>query len=166
MPATVLPDGVPWPLFLAAGVGWLLLLLEDGRVELSRWGRPIDSGTDGKVHSVGGTGRRLGAAALTVAVIVPVILPSLDDGRFGGGSGDGSGGTGQGDASASARNVVTVNPITDLQRNLTQQEDSPVLFYTTDAQEPQYLRIATLDQFDGLTWTCLLYTSPSPRDRS
>ena len=44
-------------------------------------------------------GRRLGAAALTVAVIVPVILPSLDDGRFGGGgAGDGSGGSGSGDA--------------------------------------------------------------------
>ncbi len=153
VPATVLPDGVPWPLFLAAGVGWLILLLEDGRVALSRWGRPIDGGTDGKVHSIGGTGRRLGAAALTVAVIVPVILPSLDDGRFGGGSGDGSEGNGDGDSSASARTVITINPITDLQRNLTQQDDSSVLFYTTDAQTPQYLRIATLDQFDGNTWT-------------
>ncbi len=153
VPATVLPDGVPWPLFLAAGIGWLLLLLEDGRVELSRWGRPIDGGADGKVHSVGGTGRRLGAAALTVAVIVPVILPSLGDGRFGGGSGDGSGGDGSGASSPSARTVVTINPITDLQRNLTQQDDSAVLFYTTAAQTPQYLRIATLDKFNGTTWT-------------
>ncbi len=95
----------------------------------------------------------MGAAALTVAVIVPVILPSLDEGRFGGGSGENGSGTGEGDSSASPYNVVTINPITDLQRNLTQQDDSSVLFYTTDAQTPQYLRIATLDQFDGQTWT-------------
>lgn len=158
VPATVLPDGVPWPLFLAAGVGWLLLLLEDGRVELSRWGRLVDGRDEGiasgKVHSIGGTGRRLGAAALTVAVIVPVILPSLDDGRFGGGSGDTDAGSGGEDASASpVPQVVTVNPIADLQRNLSRQDDSPVLFYSTDAITPQYFRIATLDQFNGLTWT-------------
>lgn len=152
VPATVLPDGVPWPLFVAAGVGWLLLLLEDGRLELSRWGRPIEGGTGGRVHSVGGTGRRLGAAALTVAVIVPVILPSLDDGRFGGGAGDGSGGSGAGDASDSQQRVLTVNPITDLQRNLTQAEDTVVLYYTTTAPTPEYLRIATLDRFDGESW--------------
>ena len=152
VPATVLPDGVPWPLFVAAGVGWLLLLLEDGRLELSRWGRPIDAGAGGRVHSVGGTGRRLGAAALTVAVIVPVILPSLDDGRFGGGgTGDDSGGSGAGDAAGEQR-VLTVNPITDLQRNLTQAEDTVVLYYTTDATTPEYLRIATLDRFDGESW--------------
>lgn len=161
VPATVLPDGVPWPLFLAAGIGWLILLLEDGRVELARWGRPIDGRQDAatsgsgerSLHSVGGTGRRLGAAALTVAVLVPVILPSLDDGRFGGGSGDEGGGIGDGDGTPTAAPVVTVNPLTDLQRNLTRQEDTPVLFYTTDAQTPQYLRIATLDQFNGTTWT-------------
>ncbi len=154
VPATVLPDGVPWEWFLAAGVGWLILLLEDGRVELSRWGKSIDGGTDNKVHAIGGTGRRLGAAALAVAIVVPVILPSLGDGRFGGGSAsDQNGSGGVGGSSASATTVVTINPITDLQRNLTQQDDSPVLFYTTDAQTPQYLRIATLDQFDGTTWT-------------
>jgi transglutaminase-like putative cysteine protease len=154
VPATVLPDGVPWPLFVAAGVGWLILLLEDGRLELSRWGRPIEGDGDGTIHSIGGTGRRLGAAALTVAVIIPVILPSLDDGRFGGGSGDGSGASGgTGDSSATERRVITVNPLVDLQRDLTRAEDSEVLAYTTDAETPQYLRIATLDQFNGDTWT-------------
>ncbi len=154
VPATVLPDGVPWPLFVAAGVGWLILLLEDGRLELSRWGRPIEGGGDGTIHSIGGTGRRIGVAALTVAVIIPIILPSLEDGRFGGGSGDGSGGNGgNGDSSATERRIITVNPLVDLQQDLTQAEDSEVLAYTTDAETPQYLRIATLDQFDGETWT-------------
>lgn len=153
VPATVLPHGVPWQLFLAAGVGWLLLLVEDGHIELARWGRPIDGSADIRVPSIGGTGRRLGAAALTVALIVPLILPTLDDGRFGGGSTDGNGNEGDGDTSPGAQRVVTINPLTDLQRDLTQRDDSAVLFYTTDATTPQYLRIATLDEFNGQTWT-------------
>jgi len=146
VPATVLPDGVPWPLFTAAGIGWLILLLEDGRLQMSRWGRPIAGSADTAAPSVGGTGRRLGAAALTVAVIVPVVLPSLDDGRFGGGSGgDGDGGSGSG-SSAGEAPVVKVNPIADLQRNLTRADDVPVISYSTDATTPEYIRIATLDQ--------------------
>lgn len=153
VPATVLPDGVPWPLFMAAGAGWLILLLEDGRLQLSRWGRPLEGVGGGAAPSVGGTGRRLGAAALTVAVIVPVALPSLGDGRFGGGSGGGGdGGNGSGSAAGEAP-IIRVNPIADLQRNLTRADDVPVISYSTDAVDPEYIRIATLDQFNGETWT-------------
>jgi transglutaminase-like putative cysteine protease len=151
VPATVLPDGVPWPLFLLAGVGWLLLLLTDGRRELAKWGRPLDP-IGGAHHSVGGTGRRLGAAALTVAVIVPIVLPSLEDGRFGTGApaSEGEGGTG---SQPAEQRVLTVNPLTDLQRNLARGADEEVLNYATETTTPQYLRIATLDQFNGTTWT-------------
>jgi transglutaminase-like putative cysteine protease len=151
VPAVVLPDGVPWPLFVLAGVGWLLLLLTDGRRELLKWGRPVDGDAPGPLHAVGGTGRRLGAAALAVAVIVPVVLPSLDDGRFGFGSGD-SDGSGPGSASASEQRVTTFNPITDLRRELRLGPDNLVLTYTTTAPTPDYLHVATLDAFDGFTW--------------
>ncbi|HEX5016428.1 MAG TPA: DUF3488 and transglutaminase-like domain-containing protein [Actinomycetes bacterium] len=153
VPAIVLPDGVPWPLFLVAGAGWLLLLLTDGRRELMRWGRPVDDHGSNRLHSVGGTGRRLGAAALTVAVIVPVVLPSLDDGRFGFGGGDE--GSGDGDSSSgdpSEDRVTTLNPITDLKRNLKRGEDSLTFTYTTTTPNPDYFRVATLDAFDGYTW--------------
>jgi transglutaminase-like putative cysteine protease len=151
VPATVLPDGVPWPLFLLAGIGWLLLLLTDGRRELAKWGRPVDP-TGSPHHSVGGTGRRLGAAALTVAVVVPIVLPSLEDGRFGTGAPSTEGTGGSGSQPADER-VLTVNPLADLQRNLTRGEDEEVLTYATEAVAPQYLRLATLDQFNGTTWT-------------
>jgi transglutaminase-like putative cysteine protease len=155
VPAVVLPNGVPWPLFLLAGAGWLLLLLTDGRRELMRWGRPIDGEASGRLHSVGGTGRRLGAAALTVAVVVPVVLPSLDDGRFGLGAGDGDGaGSGSNDEVDPTRNVVvTVNPIVNLRRDLTLGSDSLMFTYATDAVRPEYFTLATLDRFDGATWT-------------
>ena len=86
-------------------------------------------------------------------MIVPVVLPSLDDGRFGGGSG-GDGGSGKGSgASAGDAPIIKVNPIADLQRDLTRSDDVPVLSYRTDAAAPEYIRIATLDQFNGETWT-------------
>jgi transglutaminase-like putative cysteine protease len=153
VPAIVLPNGVPWPLFLLAGVGWLLLLLTDGRRELARWGRSVDDTGDVAVlHAVGGTGRRLGAAALTIAVVVPVVLPSLDDGRFDFSSSGGEG-EGPGSASASEERVTTLNPITSLRRDLRQGADSLVLTYTTTTQTPDYLGVATLDGFDGFSWT-------------
>jgi transglutaminase-like putative cysteine protease len=149
VPATVLPDGVPWPLFLAAGIGWIVLLLADGWQQLSRWGRPLRE-SDTRMHSIGGTGRRLGATALAVAVIVPVILPSLDDGRFGGNdTGAGGPSVGQG---VGVDAIAKVNPIVDIRRNLQQASDDVVFRYTTDASTPSYFRIATLDRFNGEQW--------------
>jgi transglutaminase-like putative cysteine protease len=152
VPAIVLPNGVPWPLFLLAGVGWMLLLLADGRRELSSWGRTVTSGREGGMHVVGGTGRRLGAAALAIAIVVPIILPSLDDGRFGvgGGSGDGEG-TGSGNAAEAP--ITTLNPITNLKKDLQRGNDNLVLVYRTTAAQPEYLKVATLTAFDGQTWT-------------
>ena len=152
VPAVVLPDGVPWPLFLLAGIGWMLLLLADGRRELTSWGRTVRDPSDGRAHSVGGTGRRLGAAALAVAVVVPVILPSLDDGRFGLGTGEGDG-EGVGKLLPSEAPITTLNPITNLKKDLVRGGDNPVLSYRTTALQPDYLRVATLTGFDGETWT-------------
>ncbi|MFL6178276.1 MAG: transglutaminaseTgpA domain-containing protein, partial [Actinomycetes bacterium] len=151
VPAVVLPDGVPWPLFLLAGAGWLLLLLTDGRRELAKWGRPVEGDAPSRMHAVGGTGRRLGAAALAVAVVVPIFLPSLDDGRFGFGSGE-EDGNGPGSADTSEQRVTTLNPITNLRRDLRLGPDSPVLTYSTTATSPDYLQVATLDAFDGFSW--------------
>jgi transglutaminase-like putative cysteine protease len=152
VPAVVLPGGVPWPLFLLAGIGWLLLLLADGRRELTTWGRTVRDSSGGRAHSIGGTGRRLGAAALAVAVVVPILLPSLDDGRFGLGTGEGEG-EGVGRLLPSEAPITTLNPITNLKKDLVQGSDNPVLRYQTTATQPDYLRVATLTGFDGETWT-------------
>ena len=82
--------------------------------ELTRWGRPV-RGSASRLQSVGGTGRRLGAAALAIAVVVPVVLPSLDEGRFGGNPTGEGGGPGSGEVAAGTQRVITVNPIVDLQ---------------------------------------------------
>lgn len=154
VPAAVLPDGVPWPLFALSAVGWLLLLLAEGRDRLSRWGKLIgtQSHPTSGLHAVGGTGRRIGVTALAAAVAFPILLPALDEGVLGtgGSSGEGTGGSG---AISELQRVVTINPLVDVRRNLVQGADDVVLRYTTSDTEPGYLRIATLDQFNGTTWT-------------
>ncbi|MDH4160279.1 MAG: DUF3488 domain-containing protein, partial [Actinomycetota bacterium] len=156
VPASVIPDGVPWPLFVVGAMGWLLVLLTDGRDRLSRWGRIVSLREDGDGQparvSVGGTGRRLAAVALAAAVVVPIGLPMLSEGVLGQGGGDNPDGEG-GSGTAGLRRVVTINPLVNLRRDLVRGEDTVVLRYTTDDATPEYLRIATLDQFDGRTWT-------------
>ncbi|MGW9121342.1 transglutaminase TgpA family protein [Streptomyces sp. NPDC055663] len=153
--------GADWLWFLLAAGGYLLLLLAEGRDRLSQWGRVF---TGGASRSPGGpavgaalsgsrptapvrTGRRIGALALGVSLIVPAALPSLESGMlFGagaGGGGKGGGGT-----------ISAVNPLVSLQDNLNQPEDRQVMSYRTNSGAPQdfYLRILALDQFNGSEW--------------
>lgn len=158
VPAAVLPDGVPWPLFVLGGLGWVLLQLVDGRDRLTRWGRVLTSQSDSPLlsHAFGGTGRRLGFMALTAAVAVPLILPSFGDGVFGTGGTDPDNDTErQGDSgqSQSDNSEITLNPLADLRRDLRQAEDVPVFSYTTDDTTPEYFRVATLTSFVNGAWT-------------
>lgn len=151
-------DEVTWMWFLCAAGGYLLLLLAEGRDRVAQWGRlfsgtaptprpaGFDPGTDRPVSAPVRTGRRIGAATLGLALLVPALLPSLNSGLLdptGGGSGSSAGGT-----------VSAVNPLVALQDSLNQPENRTVLTYETDAQSNQdlYLRIVALDQFDGTSW--------------
>ncbi|MEU6843617.1 DUF3488 and transglutaminase-like domain-containing protein [Streptomyces sp. NPDC046716] len=151
--------GADWLWFVLAAGGYLVLLLAEGRDRLSQWGR-VFGGTG---HGSGGasvadgpsgatapvrTGRRIGAVALGIALVVPLALPALDGGVLGpSGSGTGAGSGGGGTISA-------VNPLVSLQNSLNQPEDRTVMTYRTNAEQTQelYLRIVSLDEFDGTTW--------------
>ncbi|MFE7465767.1 transglutaminaseTgpA domain-containing protein, partial [Streptomyces sp. NPDC057499] len=153
--------GAGWLWFLLAAGGYLMLLLAEGRDRLSAWGR-VFSGAAGR--PVGGpavgaalssgrpaapvrTGRRIGALALGVALVVPAALPALDGGLLfgpgGGGRGKGGGGT-----------ISAVNPLVSLQDNLNQPENREVMSYRTNSASSSafYLRILALDQFTGSEW--------------
>ncbi|GAA1364794.1 transglutaminase family protein [Streptomyces beijiangensis] len=148
-----------WLWFILAASGYLLLLLAEGRDRLSQWGRvfggaPRAPGRSAGFEAPGGsatapvrTGRRIGAVALGIALVIPAMLPALDSGLIGDtGTGDG---TGSGGGTISA-----VNPLVSLQNSLNQPEDREVLRYRTNATDVQslYLRIVALDQFDGTAW--------------
>ncbi|MFE9135982.1 DUF3488 and DUF4129 domain-containing transglutaminase family protein [Streptomyces sp. NPDC007355] len=151
--------GAGWLWFLLAASGYLLLLLAEARDRLSQWGRVFGgaqrSGRPGSAVGSGGptfaparTGRRIGAVAMGVALVVPLALPGFTGGLFGSGDGEGTGGAGKGGT------ISAVNPLVSLQDNLRQQEDREVLRYRTNARDTSgmYLRLVALDQFDGTSW--------------
>ncbi|MFJ4919262.1 DUF3488 and DUF4129 domain-containing transglutaminase family protein [Streptomyces sp. NPDC088725] len=150
-----------WLWFLLAACGYLLLLLAEGRDRLSQWGR-VFGGPPGTPNSASAgpgvpgdrapaparTGRRIGVLTLGIALAVPAALPSLGGGLLAGtGPGTGSGGAGGGTISA-------VNPLVSLQNDLNQPENREALRYKTNAvtTEDLYLRIMSLDKFDGTSW--------------
>jgi transglutaminase-like putative cysteine protease len=153
--AAGLSDGAAdWLWFLVAAAGYLMLLLAEGRERLSQWGRVFGGaprapgGPSGPIAPVR-TGRRIGAVALGVALVVPLLpLPAIDGGLLdsagaGVGAGNGSGGT-----------ISAVNPLVSLRDSLNVDEDRTVLTLRTSSGDISdlYLRIVSLDDFDGTTW--------------
>ncbi|MFE7297605.1 transglutaminaseTgpA domain-containing protein [Streptomyces sp. NPDC057579] len=142
-----------WLWFVVAAAGYLLLLLAEGRDRLSQWGRVFGGPVAGRPGTDPGgrlpirRGRRIGALALGIALLVPAVLPSLGAGLLGP-TADGTGPGGGGGT------ISAVNPLVSLQDSLNQPEDREVLNYRTTAADTRemYLRIVALDQFDGTAW--------------
>ncbi len=106
-----------------------------------------------RVPLLGSTGRRIGFAALALAIAVPALLPDLNP-RVPSSGGNGTGGEG--------RVIAVGDPVVDLNRDLRRGRNIPLFTFrtTTDAGKaaaPDYLRTVVLDDFDGTTW------KPSPR---
>ncbi|MFH8804686.1 transglutaminaseTgpA domain-containing protein [Streptomyces sp. NPDC017936] len=153
--AAGLSDGAAdWLWFLVAAAGYLMLLLAEGRERLSQWGRVFGGaprspgGPAGPVAPVR-TGRRIGAVALGVALAVPLLpLPAIDGGLL-----DGTG-TGVGQGTGGGGTISAVNPLVSLRDSLNVDEDRTVLTLRTSTTDISdlYLRIVSLDDFDGTTW--------------
>ncbi|MFI8945779.1 DUF3488 and DUF4129 domain-containing transglutaminase family protein [Streptomyces sp. NPDC053750] len=146
--------GADWLWFLVAAAGYLTLLLAEGRDRLSQWGRVFGGAPRSPGRERGGavapvrTGRRIGAFALGVALVVPLALPAMNDGLL-----DGAG-TGVGSGSGGGGTISAVNPLVSLRDSLNVDEDRQVLSVKTDSSDISdlYLRIVSLDDFDGTTW--------------
>ena len=156
VPAGLARGGISWVLFAVAATGWLALLLAEGRDRLSGWGRALgrrSSKGDGvftgaPAEPLGVVGRRIGAAALGMAVVLPAVMPVISGGLFAGAAAGGSGGHGSGPSSS----VTTINPLVSIGAELTDRTDTTVLTYNSNDPNPDYLRMVTLDSFDGTTW--------------
>ncbi|MEV7080723.1 DUF3488 and transglutaminase-like domain-containing protein [Streptomyces sp. NPDC093516] len=146
--------GTDWLWFLVAAAGYLMLLLAEGRDRLSQWGRVFGGPSRTGPGEPGGavapvrTGRRIGVVALGIALVVPLALPTMNGGLLdsvGAGAGAGSGGGGT---------ISAVNPLVSLRDSLNADEDRQVLSVKTEMADLSdlYLRIVSLDDFDGTTW--------------
>jgi hypothetical protein len=151
VPSAVLGGGLGWLPFVCCAAGWLTLLLVEGGERVGRWGTPLTAARQERSPayqdaSLGRVGRRIGAAAVGLAVVVPALIPGLDTRLIGGGGGDGEGGGGT--------NVThTYDPITRLRDDLRLPTPRELLTYTSTDDRPDYLRLTTLDRFSDAGWS-------------
>jgi hypothetical protein len=132
-------------IFAAALAGFLALLSADGRMRLRMWGRLVtfryvqsadEAGAGPDTRELAASGRRIGLAAVCLAVIVPFILPTVHaHDLFGTTANGNSNGGGSG-----------LDAFLGVQRDLTGQSE-PVFSYETDAREPgqQYFQVYALN---------------------
>ncbi|GAA4184970.1 DUF3488 and transglutaminase-like domain-containing protein [Streptosporangium oxazolinicum] len=155
VPAAVVSEPISWPAFIIGAVGYLGILVADGRERVSHWGRavlvrrtssftvtrpsPSDTGP------LRLSGKRIGFTAIALAVLLPALLPTLEpDPLFGFGVGNGRGG---------GNSISIPNPMVNLRGQLSLPENSTVLTYKASDSTPRYLRMYSLDIFDGEQWT-------------
>jgi transglutaminase-like putative cysteine protease len=159
--AATLSGGVGWRPFVFAAAGYLALLLAEGRDRVGRWGRPVRAIRGSVVRGQAATsqltqvGRRVGFAAISIAVVLPVIIPGLHSGWFGSHHTNGVGGFSADKNGGSA----TISPIVSIRQQLIEPTPTSLFTYTTTGT-PSYLRLLTLDNFDGTLWTVSSVTSP------
>ncbi len=154
VPLTVVRGGVPVLLFVAAAIGWLALMLAEGRERLAGWGRALgrrstkddDPLTHTPPEPLGVVGRRIGAAAVGLALILPALMPWAGSSLFKSSGGGGVTGSGSGGP------VSALNPVDELGGFLTRKSEVTLMKYTTTDSDPDYFRVITLDSFDGKKW--------------
>jgi hypothetical protein len=155
--------------FLLAAVGYLWLLYADNREKVARWGAAVGTGSKARPASAwlstdavaapspATLGRQVAAVALSLGVVVPVLIPGLHTGidRHSNGSGAGSG-TGSGGGS-----VHTFDPIVRVGAYLRSSAPTQLLTYRTSTPDPGYLRLTSLDIFNGKSFTSGTLREPS-----
>ncbi|KAB8188298.1 DUF4129 domain-containing protein [Nonomuraea phyllanthi] len=154
VPATILPDPISWPAFILAALGFVSLLIADGRERIGHWGRAVlvrrTRAATAQPLPTGGadtsglrlSGKRIGFAAIALAVLVGALLPAMEPVSF---FTFGVGGTGKGRGNS----ISIPNPIANLKGQLELPERRIVLTYANNDDKPRYLRIYSLDTFDG-----------------
>jgi transglutaminase-like putative cysteine protease len=152
VPAAVLSEGAPWWAFVLVVAGWLLLLATDERLTLVTWGRVLRRsdkvGGSSTLRGLSGSAFRLGAVAVAIALVLPVVIPGLADAVLGrrvtGSGGEGPGGD--------APDEIGLDPLVGLRRDLLDNPDVVMMRYSTDDPTPSYLRAVVLETFDGDSW--------------
>lgn len=138
-------NSVGWFDFAVAAAGFLVILSADSRLSLLGWGRlvPRRHGDTVTRPRLGLSGRRVGVAAVVLAVVVPAVLPGLSGNRladaFHPGQGSGSG----------------LSPFATLKGQLNQGKAinlATVTIQGNPSAAPFYLRSKVLSLYTELGW--------------
>jgi transglutaminase-like putative cysteine protease len=147
--------------FCAGVVGYLGLLSADGRHRLRLWGRLVqpwhDEDNEGPdIRPLTAAGRRIGSAAVVLALSLPLLVPGLRQHRlFPGTGGNGPGGYhGQ---------ISFPRPLDALNLELREAETHPttILTYRSNEAEPPYLQVYVLDHLTDDAWTMTPPSDPT-----
>ena len=139
--------------FCAGMVGYLGLLSADGRNRLRLWGRLIhpwqdDADSQGPdVRPLAAAGRRIGSAAVVLALALPLLVPGLKAHRLFPGEG-----TGKGNGGSHGR-ISFPRPLDLLNTDLRETRPVPVLTYHTTDGTPPYLQVYVLGNLSTNAWT-------------
>ena len=148
------PGAVGGTLVFCAGmVGYLGLLSADGRHRLRLWGRLIhpwqdDADSQGPdVRPLAAAGRRIGSAAVVLALALPLLVPGLKAHRLFPGDGNGKGGGGN------HGRISFPKPLDLLNTDLRETHPVSVLTYHTPDGTPPYLQVYVLGNLTTNAWT-------------
>ncbi|MEO6019827.1 MAG: DUF3488 and transglutaminase-like domain-containing protein [Knoellia sp.] len=148
--ATNSGDGLSWRYFILPIGFWLALLATQGIGTVRRWSTAVPRGVDGVDHDpvlgVAGTARLLGASALALAVVLPMVVPHLPTTFL-------ADGLGRSDNARGGGGSVSLNTTVDLRKSLEDQSLTPVLNYTSTATTPEPLRVGILTDYRRGEWS-------------
>jgi hypothetical protein len=151
------PGAVGTALVFCVGVaGYLGLLSADSRYRLRLWGTVIHPWREEGENIVpdtsllAATGRRIGAAAVVLALFLPLLMPAVRAQQLFGGPGAGVGGPGQGPQGP----VSLPRPLDLLNTDLQDTHPRVVLNYTAaDEGTPPYLQVYVLGNLTPTGWS-------------
>ncbi|WP_217636785.1 transglutaminaseTgpA domain-containing protein [Arthrobacter subterraneus] len=135
--AIIKTDSIGIPAFVAAVTGYLLLLAVAQWRERPR--RTAGTGRSSEGHLTWAVS--IGATALTITIMLPLVTPGFDSGLFPQGSRLNPWGAATG-----------LNPSVTLGNDLRNPAGFGRITYATNAMEPLYLRSSTLEDFSGQRW--------------
>ncbi len=153
------PSGLSAAVVFSLGIaGYLALLSADGRERVRLWGRIVHT-WPGKPETRGpdtrqltAAGRRVGFAAVVLALCVPLILPALRHHRL-----FPSSGTGKGPGHVSS--LALPDPLVEMNQDLRIAHPETVLTYRTNAtSRPPYFQVYVLGRLGTSAWSL---TSPT-----
>ncbi len=134
--------------------GYLAMLAVDARERLRLWGRLVTVWHRGRDPAAAQPGspntkdlaaacRRIGLAAVVIALFIPLLVPGLRNHKLFAGSG----GSGHGPL------VTLPNPLVQMNTELHRTDPVRVLTYRTTDPDPQYLQVYVLSNLSTKTWT-------------